>query len=290
MPVTTGAPALLALRGTFVVVGKQPDGDSVRFAPDTPALLDELRRGYRVDRSADGTVQLRLEGIDAPETHYGGQAQPLGGTGRDLLLGHLGFRDVRRDAETVLAATPETVPGAILTELADANGRPVCFAFAGEALPADGAWTPVDAERVARSANAALLAAGAAFLTLYDSCAAPVRRDLRAVAAEAREGGLGVWAADRSGAFALRDQADIGPDGALILPKLFRRCTDYLRTRAAGETLVHWLTEGAGAAREQDDLVIAGRGGPVRLSSLLAEQGTQIELRAALLDLVFVER
>jgi len=31
-------------------------------------------------------VQLRLEGIDTPETHYGPHAQPLGDRARDWLL------------------------------------------------------------------------------------------------------------------------------------------------------------------------------------------------------------
>ena len=59
-------PSLLALRGELVVVGKQPDGDSIRFVPDSPALLRRLRRADRVRVSSDGSVQLRLDGIDRP--------------------------------------------------------------------------------------------------------------------------------------------------------------------------------------------------------------------------------
>ena len=285
-----GAPTLPALRGRFVVLGKAPDGDSVRFVPDTPALLDDLRRSYRVRRSGDGSVQLRLDGIDAPETHYAGQAQPLGAEGRDALLAHLGFRDVRRDGGTITAATPEAIPGAILAALADPNGRPVCFVLAGDDLPADGAWAALDADRLAASANVALLASGAAYLTLYDALPAPLRRALRAVAQEARDERRGVWARDRSAAFALGEQADVGPGGALVLPKLFRRATEYLRTRTAGETLPDWLREGAGADRERDDAVLVGGRAPVPLSSLLEQHGDDVALRADLLDLVFVER
>ncbi len=38
------APFLLALHGELTVVGKSPDGDSIRFTPDSRQLLDELAR------------------------------------------------------------------------------------------------------------------------------------------------------------------------------------------------------------------------------------------------------
>src|SRR5689334_3611782 len=85
-------PYLRALRGELVVVGKSPDGDSIRFVPQRPELLHDLHRGDRVRITrSDGSVQLRLEGIDSPETHYGGQAQPRGTDARDWLLDALGF-------------------------------------------------------------------------------------------------------------------------------------------------------------------------------------------------------
>lgn len=55
------------LTGTYTLIGKQPDGDSVRFAADNPALYADIHNGHRVDVSKHGTAQLRLEGIDAPE-------------------------------------------------------------------------------------------------------------------------------------------------------------------------------------------------------------------------------
>ncbi len=66
------APSLLCLRGALVIEGKAPDGDSIRLVPDTPDLLGELRRADRIRVSpTDGSVQLRLEAIDAPEVSYG---------------------------------------------------------------------------------------------------------------------------------------------------------------------------------------------------------------------------
>jgi endonuclease YncB( thermonuclease family) len=272
-----------------VVIGKQPDGDSIRFVPDTPELLDALRRSWRVRRSSDGSVQLRLEGIDAPETHYGALAQPLGTQARDALLELCGFSELRRDGEEVVAATPERRPAAILSELADANGRPVSILLVDEELP-DGEYVEVDEDTLGRSANIGLLADGSAYVTLYDSCPAPIRAAFRGTAARARERRLGVWAEDTTARFELVDQESIGPTGQLVLPKLFRRCSDYLRTRAPDETLPEWVRTHGPPERPEDDQVIVGGTVHTRLSELVRQGGTTIEFPVDLLDIVFVEK
>jgi endonuclease YncB( thermonuclease family) len=282
-------PSLLCLRGSLVVIGKQPDGDSIRFVPDSPDLLDSLRRSWRVRRSSDGSVQLRLEGIDAPETHYGALAQPLGAQARDALLELCGFRDIRRDGEEVVSASPERRPAAILSELVDANGRPVSILLVDEDLP-DGEYVEVDDDTLRRTANTALLADGSAYLTLYDSCAPPIRAAFRSTAADARERRLGVWAQDETAGFELVDQDSIGPEGQLVLPKLFRRCSDYLRTRAPDETLRDWLRTHGPPERPEDDRVIVGGSVQTRLSELVEQRDTSIAFPVDLLDIVFVEK
>lgn len=284
------APSQLCLRGRLVVIGKQPDGDSIRFVPDTPALLGDLRRARRIRPSRDGSVQLRLEGIDAPETHYQGQAQALADPARDRLLALCGFRSVRHRDQEVIAAEPAERPAAVLAQMADANGRPVALLLTDGRLPADGSYTAVDDALLARTVNADLLADGSAYLTLYDSAAPPLRAALRALAAKARKAGLGVWDADATSAFTLLDQASIGPQGELVVPKLFRRCTDYLRTRTPGETLVHWLRTHGDPARPEDDLVVIGGRFTVHLSDLVEQRNDEITFTADLLDLVFVEK
>jgi hypothetical protein len=283
--------AVLCLRGELVVIGKQPDGDSIRLVPDTPALLAQLDHADRARTSSDGSLQLRVEGIDAPETHYNTLAQPLGDSARDRLLALCGFTHVRHgtgtQAQTVVAATPARVPAAILSHIVDVNGRPVSFLLVGESLPADGADVTIDEALLHRTLNAALLADGSAYLTLYASLDDSLRAGLRAIAAGAHDGGLGVWPRDASAGFTLTAQASIGPHGALILPKLFRRCSDYLRTRKPRETLPDWLR--ARPDTEDDQVSVAG--GPlVRLSDLIEQRGDDIAFTAPLLDLVFQER
>jgi endonuclease YncB( thermonuclease family) len=107
------APWYLAIHGRIVVIGKEPDGDSVRFIADHPEHYAQLKNAHRIHPSADGSVRLRLEGADAPELHYGTAAQPLGREARDQLLAWLGFTKVEYappGANIVTAADPESIP------------------------------------------------------------------------------------------------------------------------------------------------------------------------------------
>jgi hypothetical protein len=80
--------AMHLIAGSFRITGAQPDGDSIRFTPDDPANWD-LIRGSQVKRNASGAAQLRLDAIDALETHYGTprthQPLDLGRPCRDLM-------------------------------------------------------------------------------------------------------------------------------------------------------------------------------------------------------------
>lgn len=281
----------LAVAGELVLIGKQPDGDSVRFRPAEPALLAGLDHAERLHPSADGTVQLRFDGVDAPELHYGAQEQPLGAESRDALLAHLGFTDIayQADGSTVTAATPATLPAVVLSRLVELNGRPVAFVFtAGTGAPATGERMALSEGLLAASANSWLLATGAAYPLAYTSTDAVIRDALRSTAAGARAAALGVWAADTSAGFPVTDQQALGPGGALVHPKLFRRATDYLRDRGTGVdlTLPEWLA----ARPEQDDAVLVAGADPVPLHTLLIQQGDTVTLLPDLLDLVFLER
>jgi hypothetical protein len=279
-----GVAGLLCLRGDLVVVGKSPDGDSIRFRPARPDLVRGLVNGDRARPSSDGTFQLRLDGIDAPETHYNGLAQPLGVPAREQLLAWCGFTDVRWGGDTVSASTPASIPAAIQTGLVDVNGRPVAFVLRDQ-LPPDGELAEVALER---TANADLLRTGAAYGTFYASTAPELRAGMRTVARAARTASLGVWAVDASGGFALSSQASIGPQGSLILPKLFRRCSDYLRTRNPRETLPEWMARMG--AQQDDEVTVGGAPDPVPFSTLVTQNGERIALDADPLELVFSEK
>jgi hypothetical protein len=67
---------MLCLAGTFRILDTEPDGDSIRFYPADPAEWSKVPGEHQVRTNASGGAQLRLDGIDALETHY----SPLGGT------------------------------------------------------------------------------------------------------------------------------------------------------------------------------------------------------------------
>lgn len=293
------APFYRVIPGQFVVIDKEPDGDSIRFVADDPRLFRDLHRAHYLGLSQlDGSVQLRFEGVDTPEAHYGEAAQPLGRAARDQMLARLGFARVEyrvNESTRVLLALPATVRGAILSQAADTNGRPIVYVVPDghTSALALGAWQRVDGALLDRTINHWLLATGLAYLLVYTSTPLEHRELLRATAAAARQARLGVWARDRTAEFSLRGVHPFGPDGQLILPKLFRRCTDYLQARQAGYhgSLIDWLMASHGRGRQnKDDRLVVAEQDEMRLSDLVEQRGQTIQFRADVLDLSFVEK
>ena len=223
------------ISGTFQVVNYSPDGDSIRFHPANPALLNTLS-GPRADINKRGDVQLRIEAIDTLETHYqtrggGTLHQPfeLADLARRRLLDFAGIRNVTWDSRgmTVTSADDGT-PGYILARTVEKNRRPVAFVFAGNPPEADGSDVFLDAARVRDSYNHLALAEGLAYPTYYKGLFADLRAALTEAAVQAREAKAGLHAQDVTTAgFDATSLATI-TDDAVILPKLFRRLIDYM--------------------------------------------------------------
>jgi endonuclease YncB( thermonuclease family) len=279
--------------GEFVIIGKQPDGDSVRFKADNSRLLAKLKNASRLKQSKDGTVQLRFEGIDAPELHYAGQMQPMGRESRDRLLEWIGFRNIQFDKLTVSGSNPERVRGAILSAMVEKNGRPVAYVLgASEASGLrDGSSIAVDDTRLRLTLNALSLEKGMSYFTVYNSMPEAQIRTFQQLTQKARAAKLGVWAKDKTGDFTLENAGSINESGQLILPKLFRRATDYLaavRKQKTASGFKRWLIDSTGTASPQDGLLLE-RGSKKRLSDLIDEIGTRIRFKADTLELVFNE-
>ncbi|GHO92569.1 hypothetical protein KSF_026170 [Reticulibacter mediterranei] len=290
------SPHYLVMNGNFVIVGKEPDGDSVRFVADNLDLYKQLHRAYRIKPSRDGSVQLRFEGVDAPELHYGSAAQPLGKEARDELLSWMGFDHIvyKHQSTMVQSADPASIRGAILTQAAEANGRPVSYVLLEQDVHlSDGTWVEVDEALLKLTMNYRLLTSGRAYYTVYTSTPFAHRQLLREAAVTARRADQGVWAVDMTSEFALDDQASIGPAGQLILPKLFRRCTDYLKDVNSGAfhgNLAEWLVWVSSNGRDENDLVVVSDKLEVHLSDLLDQRNRRIAFQADLLDITFVEK
>lgn len=292
-------PMYLAFEGQILLEGCAPDGDSLRFLPRDPHALRALSNAALLSRSrhGDGSVQLRLEGIDAPELHYEGAAQPRGARARDALLDWLGV-DVRAltfafDEATVLRA-PRMAPLRVtaLAREVDRHGRPIAYL-----LPGTGHTRArrchVTEVVLRRSANAAMLAAGEAYLLAYTSLPLAHRAVLRALARGARRARHGVWADDASarGVALHGGKRALGPGGALVFPKLFRRCIDYLLRRHAerfGGSFVDWLARyGARGVPGSPERVCVPHAANIPFASLVREAHDRIVLATDLTDLIF---
>ncbi|MFE2722489.1 nuclease [Kitasatospora sp. NPDC059327] len=233
---------MLAIKGTYRLIDSDPDGDTVHFLPQDPGFWCDVPGKHRVGRNSRGGGKIRMEGIDALETHYSGVAteavhQPmdLGASGaRDELISWLGFSDVVRGADgKVTGSTPETVPGFVLADGADVFGR--CIALVGRgALPADvpnGRRTEVTPDLLHQTANHHLLSLGLVYPTFYTSLPEVLRHDMTATSQQARAAKApgSVWAHDVTTDGAVIEDLTSITDHQVILPKLFRRLADYIR-------------------------------------------------------------
>jgi hypothetical protein len=234
---------MLAIKGTYRIINTRPDGDTVSFLPQDPGFWCDVPGRNRVKRNSRGGGTVRMDAIDALETHYEGVGpdevhQPLdlgARAARDELLSWLGFGTVLMDEkEKVTASTPETVPGFILASGADTFGR--CIALVGRGdLPSglkNGERTVVTTDHLHQTANHRLLELGLVYPTFYSKLPEELRADMADTTRQARatKAPNSVWAKDVTFESGARiEKLDSITEHQVILPKLFRRLADYIR-------------------------------------------------------------
>jgi hypothetical protein len=306
--------------GSYKVVGASPDGDSVRFYPDDPTIFE--RAGLAARLNAHGGAQLRLDAVDALETHYTPPRskhtwrQPLAlarGAG-DELLAHLGFTDVQRAGDgTVTAAQPDSTRGYILTRFADTYGRPVSFAYAGD-RPQPAAGTPEhDADgdpdeagsgrtvavgglptvhlgvpELTRSANYHLISMGLVYPTFYSKLYIDLREALAKEADRARRAHRGIWEQDVTHhGFDVKSRDQLETE-LVILPKLFRRLAEFLSLDETGSASLTGFR--AFLAQHDDQLFTVPAGQSTGLDTLVRVHGSHVRLTVAPEHIVFTEK
>ncbi|MFJ3877917.1 nuclease [Streptomyces sp. NPDC090077] len=304
---------MLLIRGTFRAKGTKPDGDTLSFTPDDVADWKRVPGPRPVVPGAFGSASIRLESIDALETHYGDrnspsgvqhQPLPLAHAAADALLKAVGFTDFHRagdtagggtvtgdEGEKITSTIPETVQGWILTRGADVFGR--CVALVGKGLPPafNGYEVDVDAEALEKTVNHQLIKDGLVYPTYYSGFSEVLRASLNAAAAAARDAEKGVWKEDRTleGAEVTRLASLTADDGAVILPKLFRRLKDYLDLEPRNPSLACFRAYLAGAW--EDRFYIQGRPGVFNgMHHVVEVDGQVVRMTHAPMDIVFVER
>lgn len=288
---------LILIKGTFSIQGTAPDGDSVRFIPNNPPLWQRLENRVRPNRS--GGVQLRLDAIDALETHFqprignlSTQRQPeqFGSKAADRLLDLLGFDSttvVRGRGEVIQQANPSTVTGYILTRFADTYGRAIAFTFTGEFDEPDGALVFVTSKFLEQSANYQLVAEGLVYPTFYSKLYVDLRRTLTAAAKAARSSQLGLWAEDVTNrGFELESLQTITEE-VVILPKLFRRLIGYLAINDNSVDLSGFIAYLKG---NDDRVLVLSEGRITGLDNLVEVNGQTLRLIEEPENLVFIEK
>ncbi|RBQ20100.1 hypothetical protein DP939_09765 [Spongiactinospora rosea] len=281
------------LRGEFVIrypdrprQGPEPDGDTVKFRPDTPALVEGLPRpsGAPPQLSARG-ISVRLEAVDALETHFGDTHQELAGANaaRDELLRLLGFTNVVFWPDLpnkVKSADQDTMRGHVLTNGVDANGRLIAFVYPGDPTGPDGSAVFMDEALTDRSVNAALLAAGHVYPAFYATLPVALRTHLAAVsrAARAAASPTGLWPRSTADPDGFGEVADLaGLEELVVWPKLFRRIVPYLAAGFTGfDGFDAWLR--ADPVHRDDELFLLDRLERGHMHDVVRGDGDRIRL------------
>lgn len=271
------------LTGRFFCVNYSPDGDTIRFSSDQISDLG-LLDGVPPEINKRGHISLRLEGIDALETHFEGRHQPLNlaNAARNALLDFVGIRNVQWDANagSVIAADDGS-PGYILARSTDKFGRVIAFAFADVAPVATGSEIFAKARDLDNSVNIHLLSRGFAYPTYYWTLFAELREYLTASVDAARAAGLGVHAVDATNT--LSSIVNIGTltDQLVLMPKLFRRASAYV---AAAGTIIGFK---AALEANQEPVFDLRDKNFTHFDTFVTEQGDQIALTRRPEELVF---
>jgi hypothetical protein len=283
---------MLCLAGTFRIVDTEPDGDSIRFYPDDPSQWARVPGPHAVRTNAGGGAQLRLDAIDALETHYAPRNgaplhQPLefAHQARDELLRWLGFRDVQRDGEKVTSATPAALAGYLLTQGADLYGRCVALVGRGDPPAASGTDVRVNLAMLRRTANHRLITIGLAYPTFYLKLYPDLRAELAKQSRAARPA-TGLWARDRTQKGVNVAGLATLTDDAVVLPKLFRRLVDYLDLNANDPSLAGFS---AYLAQRGDMVFVLSTGHYTGFDYVVKVDGQTVRLTTEPEDLVFQE-
>lgn len=148
-----------AIHGTFHATGFSPDGDSVKFQA-AKAKSWQLLDGPAVRLTKAGMAQLRLEGVDALETHYRAgsknwhQPRTLADAATNRLLDLVGISNVEwTPSRYRVRSSEDGTLGYILSRTTERYRRPVAFAFAGKCPWGNGEEVRFTSGQLRRSVN-----------------------------------------------------------------------------------------------------------------------------------------
>lgn len=268
--------------GTFHVKGFQPDGDSIRFQADKPENWDFFAWETMADKAAK-KKQLRVESIDAMETHYAGyhQPRPFAIAALESLLELLNIKSVVYSLSiTQIVDADDGKSGFIASATTDRFGRPVSYLFPKSAKLTDGAVMDSADLPIEKSLNFQLAREGLVYPTFYTTTDRILAEKIRAVVARARKTKRGIWSIDRTPDFMLWDTRTIQED-ILLMPKLFRRLVGFFDKYSDFGKLEEYM------AKQRDNLVLWDGTKKRSLADLMKISGRRLQMKTPVEDILF---
>lgn len=282
------------IEGTFHIVsekcsgsGPEPDGDTIKFLPTQPLLVESLYRensGSCPGYNTSGQINIRFEGIDALETHFEYKHQDLkwAKAARDRMLELAGYTNVvycPQNDYRIKSADKDGIPGHILTNGMDGHGRIVAFVYAGKASEPDGSDITMTDALLNKSINTKLLEEGLVYPAFYKSLPELLRTILAGKALSAQNNDKGLWpeASCLDGrAAVITDLAEL--QKLVIWPKLFRRLVSYFSSGYSGlGNFSEWITEKK-FRKDRNDFLMMADGSICNMSDIIEVHGDTVRL------------
>lgn len=270
------------IAGTFHVKGFQPDGDSIRFQAVNPANWDFFTWSSE-DEKNNLKKQLRVEAIDALETHYEGYHQPrtFALAALESLLELLHITSVTYSLSlTQIVSANDGKPGFIASATTDRFGRPVSYVFPKDAPLADGVVMDSSQLPIEKSLNFQLAREGLVYPTFYATTDRIFAEKIRAVVSRARKTKRGIWSIDRTSDFTLWDIRTLQED-ILIMPKLFRRLVGFFENYSEYDKLSIYMK------KQRDNLVLWDGTKKKSLADLMTFDGRRMQMKTPVEDILF---
>jgi endonuclease YncB( thermonuclease family) len=266
--------------------GPQPDGDTVTFVPDSLDLVRGLRLISGMPPNIrNGRVNVRYEGVDALETHFGSfhQDLPFARAARDRNLAQLGFKKVTFFADlpnVIESVSKNPLPAHVLANGIEANGRLLGLVYAGRNNKADGSTVFVDDALLNKSVNADLVRQGLAYVEPYDSMPMELVTQLRKLVGRARSTRSGLLAQESittKKSALLRNIDDL--QALVMWPKLFRRLATYFAEGQVGLAGFDAWIRADQVQVSRDDRLRLPNGETGNLHDTYAVVGNRLQLR-----------
>jgi endonuclease YncB( thermonuclease family) len=270
------------IAGTFHVKGYQPDGDSIRFQAINQANWDFFPWVTEAEKNTK-KKQLRVEAIDALETHYEGYHQPraFALAALESMLDLLQITSVTYSLGlTQIVDANDGKPGFIASATTDPFGRPVSYVFPKSAKLTDGVVMDSETLPIEDSVNFQLAREGLVYPTFYTTTDRLIAEKIRAVVARARKTKRGIWSIDRTSNFILLDIRTLQEDN-LIMPKLFRRLVTFYDSYSEFNKLPDYMK------KQRDNLVLWDGTKKRSLADLMTFDGRRIQMKTPIEDILF---